>query len=1405
MRLNRVLLLAAAMSMAFVAMVFTISCSDGEKGADGASCVVSDLGDGKYDVLCGGASVGTLGTPNGQTGPQGPQGIPGPDCELSAGIGGTYQVTCAGVVKGLLEGCHTEENLEYKNDGDASTNEVIITCLGSTVVGLCGNPASTFNPSLYECEDGKTVSDGLSENYCGLDSLKYNSHFQYCGFLNEAALKAGTPTLLKRCPITDPSTYTHQPNEAKKDVDDWNLLADIEAPEDTVWQNEFCQVSLTLNEENDPTITVDTVYSVGVPELCGGSKVKLNENAWKREYCGYASEDALIQTVVKNACGDGEGPDADAYGEKFCGMRDRADKFTYTRSEEEGSAYGAFCLVGADSVRTPMNAVAKDKVTSADWKDEYCGYANKAAGDAGLASVRTGICGNGEGPNNIDDGWDNDYCQGTSEENSYGKRVATGKTERVYGAAAYCMKDADANYQTANSSARFNEGKWLSQYCGYASKADADADPANLTRLTGVCDDGNGPNSDGWNAEFCQVQWEGREYNVTKRVPFSGSSTGNGTFCLADDKMPTTQSYGQALNKDTWQGQYCGFTSADAYERSLVSTNTTFRKKLVTNGICKDGVYNYTTNAIDDDEGKPNESAWNNEFCQWTEDGKQILVKPASVTDAAKLLELFCIADTTGFGAASGVASYYKQGGNPAAGNGTTINGVLGFSAAKKFTNTSNRLNVTKPAAGKYQYCGYASYAGACNNGNCATYGTNGNLTFARYDALCTDATVSNKPNKILPSADDANKNVAAGRWLNQYCQGKWEQQTSKTTVASLLKFSGGTTAKNDDYTEACIPSNIDVASVTTASGNLYKLNSGSWQGQYCTPDGATKSCPAGQLPNADDYFAFTTPSYPHPGNTVAGVYVSPLPRNDAVGAVFCKNPSAPEIKSISITTQPIKTAYTEGEKIDLAGLAVAWTLTNNTSGSGDIAAFKAAGGTVKLGGRNVDDNTRVKASDGSTFFRITLGAENANSVATNNLALTKIGSIVVAWTDPTTKLVEGQTFKAADLTASTLSFTLKDASGSAIGSVHTGTTDLATYGLEVTVDGATIPADGILLTSAGLTIKVGQTSEVASNPASAKSGTAAVTVDEIGSVEVSTSPTLSYIAGDKLDLSGMVVKLKNSGGTYIGPTTISYASFADYSLIAKIGTATVDNNTVLVVADGGQEIAVSSSVNTAATAGQTGALTVKEVGSIKLTGAPTVSYTQGDKFDAGTLKYQLWDNGSTPSQIGSTDYPLFDAGTNASVDGVVVALCTATGVTPASCVTVTSGNAFDLTYAAHHDKVIKVTVRGKSAIYEDPAGTEKKIVVDKVNSVAITAPPAQQAVGAALDLSAVGVKLTWAVAGQSGEYTSTALSANHITVTAGVADNTSLAATDDQADVVATYSFQGVTVASPAVKLSVQ
>jgi len=184
MRLNRVLLLAASLSIMIFAMVFTISCSgddgkDGKPGAKGADCRATNAPDGSgVNIFCGDDPTpytlknGTNGAP-GAPGKDGAATLPDGLCVLGAlnPATGNYGIKCGSVdfvvggtssggggeITGELGGC----NLETPASGVATDPDVVLVC-GSTEIYLCSGVA--YDPDYYACERRYTTTNTSQAN-----------------------------------------------------------------------------------------------------------------------------------------------------------------------------------------------------------------------------------------------------------------------------------------------------------------------------------------------------------------------------------------------------------------------------------------------------------------------------------------------------------------------------------------------------------------------------------------------------------------------------------------------------------------------------------------------------------------------------------------------------------------------------------------------------------------------------------------------------------------------------------------------------------------------------------------------------------------------------------------------------------------------------------------------------------------------------------------------------------------------------------------------------------------------------------------------------------------------------------------------------------------------------------------
>jgi len=606
MRLNRVLqtrfYLAAVITMSIAATIFTISCSgeDGPAGAAGTTCTVQPAADGTFNIVCGGSTLGTLnGGAPGVPGANGPAGPMGDACYLGdQAADGTYPVFCGNSQAGVLNGCSGWVNPSAEKDA-------IITC-ASTTFGICGT--STYSPSDYYCKVDTsspttyavTPLNDVCVNGTGTSATqtKFNPLKQFCGFASRADFTAKRLSVLDLC---GGDTINSAVLDASSDVRQW-VYAKADGTTASYDSTKYCMVTVDQDEFADSAaigkLALKTVRAT--MRDCDGTLIKPNEGSWKREYCGFAgtSSTDLKRKLVNNACADGYGPDSIAFGKEYCRMESKTSKFTTISNE--------FCNEGTsvDFVEKPMNQVDKATLLSpSDFKGEYCGYNSEDDFKAQKQSLLTGVCDSDGGPN--DASWDNGYCQATSQTDP--------TTKKVGGAGAYCITNAVNTFKTAGPESRLNENTWKGEYCGYATKADFDANPKIVTRFeSGICDDAVGPNSTTWENGYCQADKTG----ATKKVG------GTSAYCGLANLAETSDATGR-INENTWKSQYCGYATKADFD-------ATPKVLSVLPGICDDG-------------NGPNASTWENGYCQANKAGATVKVG-AGVSDK---LSAYCLADIT--------------------------------------------------------------------------------------------------------------------------------------------------------------------------------------------------------------------------------------------------------------------------------------------------------------------------------------------------------------------------------------------------------------------------------------------------------------------------------------------------------------------------------------------------------------------------------------------------------------------------------------------------------------------------------------------------------------------------------------------------------------------------------------
>ncbi|MDR2583510.1 MAG: hypothetical protein LBC75_08535 [Fibromonadaceae bacterium] len=388
----------------------------------------------------------------------------------------------------------------------------------------------------------------------------------------------------------------------------------------STFQNQYCRY---LSQK-------PTVFPTVSDELCGGAK--LNEGKWKGEYCGYLEKvngKGFIKGVQTGLCDDYEenmtlsptvvtpsasnptgqtftckagaqclGPNQKNFGAGYCEVLYK-DKLSNKTSYSEN-------LCGTTSKNKPNNG---------KWAKEYCGGSvvtvNSSSSVVPRSKVYNDICDDGNGP--MENYNKTNYCEVTF------KNRLTGFTT--------------VQTSTCGASGQPNKGTWQGQYCGY--KNDKSNGPDKV--YSGICDDGSGPNENGYNKdEYCQSQKNGKTFLSTFAcddgnkinekdwkteycgVPDKDStSTTRQTGGCGDDRGPNSESFGggycQAINKKgdleytsifcgeegkpndgEWKGEYCGYASA-----------TSAGPDKIYSGACDNG-------------GGPNAGGFESGYCRWT-------------------------------------------------------------------------------------------------------------------------------------------------------------------------------------------------------------------------------------------------------------------------------------------------------------------------------------------------------------------------------------------------------------------------------------------------------------------------------------------------------------------------------------------------------------------------------------------------------------------------------------------------------------------------------------------------------------------------------------------------------------------------------------------------------------------
>jgi DNA-binding protein YbaB len=305
--------------------------------------------------------------------------------------------------------------------------------------------------------------------------------------------------------------------------------------------------------------------------------------------------------------------------------------------------------------------------------------------------------------------------------------------------------------------------------------------------------------------------------------------------------------------------------------------------------------------------------------------------------------------------------------------------------------------------------------------------------------------------------------------------------------------------------------------------------------------------------------------------------------------ATFTVTVNTATLQSIAVTTAPAKTTYTVGQALDLTGIVVTGTYSNNITKTETVSASNVSGYNANTTGTQT---LTVTVNGKTATFTVTVNAVGAPTL--QSIAIT---------TQPTkTTYIKGE---ALDLSGLVVTGTYSDGNTKpeTVTTANVSGYDKNTVGgqeLTVTVDGKTA------------------TFSVTVNPAT------------LSSIAVTTLPTkTTYDKGEDLDLAGLVVTGTYSDNT-TKPETVTTADVSGY-----------DKNTV-----GGQELTVTVD-------GKTAPFTVTvnpaALRSIEITTLPTkTSYTVGEDLDltglAVTGTYS--DNTTKPETVSADNISGYDADT---------------------------------------------------------------------------------------------------------------------------------------------------------------
>ena len=349
--------------------------------------------------------------------------------------------------------------------------------------------------------------------------------------------------------------------------------------------------------------------------------------------------------------------------------------------------------------------------------------------------------------------------------------------------------------------------------------------------------------------------------------------------------------------------------------------------------------------------------------------------------------------------------------------------------------------------------------------------------------------------------------------------------------------------------------------------------------------------------------------------------------------AVKAKEPGVEKtLSKIEITTPPTKTAYTEGEKFDKAGMKVIATYSDGTTKEVTDYTYTPAG---ELKTTDTAITVSYKEGEKTVEAKYTITVKAKPPVAQKTLE-----SIKVTTAPTKTAYTEGEKF---DKTGMKVIATYSD-----------GTTK------EVT-DYTYTPAGELKTTDTAITVsyKEGEKTVEAKYTITVKAKPP-VAQKTLESIKVTTAPTrTTYTEGEKFDKAGMKVIATYSDGTTKEIRNYAYTPAGELKTTDKTITVSYTENELTKTAT--QEITVVAKGNSGDEPG--GETEKAKLDSIEIKEAPTKTvYTEGEKFDKTGMKVIAKYSDGTTKEI--KNYAYTPAGALTKKDTTITVSYTENGVT---------------------------------------------------------------------------------------------------------------------------------------------